>query len=113
MARKRRIWLQVVLTRLCVLFFALNIIVFALFLIGNLQEFLDSTQLLLLRIAAVSSFLYVVFGVYSMILAIVQIIRGGYVHALRFVLNIFGLIISGGVLFFSNFLQSWIDQVRV
>ena len=85
---------------------------FLLFLLGNLQEFLDTTQLLLLRIAGISSFLYVVFGLYSAVIALVQSIRRQRVRFYRSLLNAFGLVVSGGILFLSYFLQSWIEQVR-
>ena len=109
---RRPIWLQIVLARFCVLTFALAVISVLLFLLGNLQEFLDSTQVLLLRIAAISSFLYVLTSVYFLGVAVIQLIRRYRVGWHRVVLIVMGLIVALGILLFTNFIQSWIEQVR-
>ncbi len=108
----RPIWLQTVIARVCVFFFALTAIAFLLFLLGNLQEFLESTQIALLRTAAISSFLYIICSIYFIGIAIVQAFRRGIVGWYRVVLIILGLVIALGVMLFTNFLQSWIEQVR-
>ena len=91
--------------------FSLTATAFLLFLLGNLQDFLDSTQIALLRTAGISSFLYIVCAVYFLIVAGVQLVRRGSVGWHRILLIILGLVGSIGVMLFSNFLQSWIEQV--
>ncbi len=110
--KRRPIWLQTVLARACVFTFALSVISFSLFLLGNLQEFLDTTQEMLLRIASVSSFLYLLVGLYFLAVAVVQLARRGVVGWRRVVLVAGGLAPSLGILLFTNFVQSWIEQVR-
>ena len=90
----------------------MGVITFLLFLLGNLQEFLDSTQVFLLRVTGVSTFLYVVCGVYFLGISVVQLIRRGRVGALRVIFIVTGLVISTGILLFTNFLRSWVEQIR-
>ena len=90
----------------------MGVITFLLFLLGNLQEFLDSTQVFPLRVTGVSTFLYVVCGVYFLGISVVQLIRRGRVGALRVIFIVTGLVISTGILLFTNFLRSWVEQIR-
>ena len=111
MARKP-FWIQTVVARICVLLFSLFVIPFLLFLLGNLQEFLDTTQIMLLRISGAASFFYVVSSLYFLGIAIFLLVRRHRVGWYRIVLVVVGLAMASGVLFFTNFLRSWIEQVR-
>jgi hypothetical protein len=105
-------WIQTVVSRVCVFLFSLFLISFLLFLLGNLQEFLDSTQLVLLRVSGAAAFFYVVATIYFIVIAVAMAIRRLEVGWYRVVLAVIGLLLAAGVLLFTNFLRSWIEQVR-
>lgn len=105
--RKREMWLQHIAGRLCIFLFAFNAIAAGLFLLGNAQEFLESTQLLLLRMLKTGSIVFLCTLVYFIVILIVEGIRLG-----RFRFGLFFLALGGGaivslVFFLSNFISSW------
>jgi hypothetical protein len=108
---KRSLWLDTVVSRASIVFFSLSVMAFLLFLLGNLQEFLDSTQVMLLQIAGVTSFLYVVAAIYFVGIGIVFRVHRERVGWHRLVLVVAGLIVEVGILLVANFIQSWIEQV--
>lgn len=110
--KPRPLWIQTVVFRVCVFLFMFSLIAFGLFLLGNLQEFLDSTQIMLIRIAGVSAFFFIVCGLYFLGIAVVLAVRGQRVGWYRVLLVVIGIALSTAIVLFSNFLQSWIEQVR-
>ena len=109
---KRSFWIDTVVSRASIVFFSLSIITFLLFLLGNVQEFLDSTQIVLLRVASISSFVYVVAAIYFIGISVVFRMHRERVGWHRLVLVIIGFVVELGVLLVTNFIQSWIEQVR-
>lgn len=62
------LWLPTALGRFCFFLFSVTVIVFSLFLLGNFENFLDSTQILLLKASAVLSELLAVSCLYYAVL---------------------------------------------
>jgi hypothetical protein len=85
-------WVPVVIKKTSILLFILASIVLITFFIGNFQEFLDSTQLLLLNILGLLAILYIIIGFYNIIFTIIRLIK----FKSREYLN-FGLIITGEI----------------
>ena len=108
----KSIWLQVLVGRTCVFLFLLSIIVAGLFFLGNLQEFLDSTQILLLNMLNVTTLVFLSFAVFFLTILIVEGARRRKLHPVKIVLTIIGIILIAFIFFMSNFLSSWLTEVR-
>jgi len=68
-------WIPVVIKKTSILLFILASIVSITFFIGNFQEFLDSTQLLLLNILGFLAILYIIIGFYNIIFTMIGLIK--------------------------------------
>jgi len=68
-------WIPVIVKKISVLLFILATVVFSTFIIGNFQEFLDSTQLLLINIFEFIAILFIIVGVYHMFFLLYRIVR--------------------------------------
>jgi len=87
---EKSIWLPFVLRRMHLFLFWFSLLIFLLFLLGNIQEFLDSTQRLLLTMLGFSSVLCVMIGCYVFIALIVYWIvwkRGQLIRLIFYVLT--------------------------
>ena len=85
-------WIPVIVKKMTFLLFILATVVFTTFIIGNFQEFLDLTQLLLLNIFEFIAILFIIVGVYHiffLIYGIVQLKSKEYINL--------GIIIVGEV----------------
>ncbi len=94
-------WLPGVIKKISLFLFLMTSVIFITFLIGNPQEFLDSTQLLLLRIFEISAAAFIITGVYNIIFTVSSIInRRSYA-----VLSL-GIILSGEAIVISFYILS-------
>ncbi len=70
-------WIPGIIKKISVFLFLLTAVVFITFIIGNFQEFLDSTQLILLNIFEIIAVTFIISGIYHIIFTIFMMIRSG------------------------------------
>ena len=70
------VWLPKIIRRISQLLFITALLVFSTFIIGNLQGFLDITQFILLNIFEITALIFIVSGLYHIIISIVFLIKG-------------------------------------
>lgn len=70
-------WIPVVIRKISILLFLITAVVFLIFIIGSFQEFLDSTQLILLNIFEIVAGTFIITGIYHLIITTVLMIRSG------------------------------------
>ena len=68
-------WIPGIIRKVSILLFLLTTVVFLTFIIGNFQEFLDSTQLILLKIFELFAGIFIMLGIYNIIIIISVMIR--------------------------------------
>ena len=68
-------WIPGIIRKLSILLFLLTAVIFLIFIIGSFQEFLDSTQLIILDIFEIVAGTYIITGIYHMIIISVLMIR--------------------------------------
>ncbi|HUX21606.1 MAG TPA: hypothetical protein VMW69_10245 [Spirochaetia bacterium] len=106
-------WLPSVVARICFFLFFFSLLVLSLFLLGNFQNFLDSTQVSLLHIFEGSSLLYVVTTLYYVVLRIVTAIR----RCLRWrtlpvIVALVGAVFLFAAYLFFGFLFAWLKPLN-
>lgn len=74
---EHRYFIEILTKRSTFFLFFLMILIVYLYAIGNNQEFMDSTQLLLLRIVSVCSLLLSIVSLYGMVLGVLRFLRKG------------------------------------
>ncbi|MCK5200650.1 MAG: hypothetical protein KAR21_19985 [Spirochaetales bacterium] len=68
MERNTVLWIPGVIRKISILLFYITAVVFLIFLIGSFQEFLDSTQLILLNIFEIVAGVFILSGIYHIII---------------------------------------------
>ena len=68
MKKNTGFWIPEIIRKISILLFLLTAVVFLTFVIGNFQEFLDSTQLLLLNIFEIVAGVFILSGIYHIII---------------------------------------------
>jgi hypothetical protein len=103
----RKTWLFSLLGRLTLFFILFALLVLFLYIIGNYQEFLDSSQLLLLKILEVVSLFGAIIGMYYIFFLFFIALLEKKIFILRFILTFLSIIVS--IFLFSGikFLSSW------
>jgi hypothetical protein len=91
--------------RAVVFFFVLALLLFALYLLGNFQEFLDSTQALLLRLLRPALLAEVLVALLYIVLLLVRARRRLLVG--RLVLSFLSAVLCAGLLLATGFLSAW------
>jgi hypothetical protein len=86
-------------------FFVLAALLFALYLLGNFQEFLDSTQALLLRLLRPALLAEVLLALLYIVLLLVRARRRLLVG--RLVLSFLSVVLCAGLLLATGFLSAW------
>lgn len=111
--RSRDLWLPSTLRRVCLFLFFFSLLVLSLFLLGNFQNFLDSTQTMLLGIFETTSLLYVVAALfYIIILVVVAVGRKRSFKFLSMLLSLFGAAAFFATYLFFGFLFAWLKPVN-
>jgi hypothetical protein len=95
--------------RLCVFLFSVVVLLSGLFLLGNFQEFLDSTQVFLLSLLRIATLTFIIVAVYHLLVLTVHLMRKGQVSFFAFLFSVLGMVIVGLIYFLVNFLSSWLD----
>jgi hypothetical protein len=103
-------WLHVVVGRVCGFLFSMSAILAALFVMGNTQEFLDSTQVMLLNSLQVVTLLFLIVSVYYIGLLVFLGIRLKRLMTARLVAVFLGVIINVSIFGFINFLETWVSS---
>ncbi len=68
-------WIPGIIRKISILLFLITTVVFSVFVIGSFQEFLDSTQLILLNIFEIVAGTFIITGFYHLIIISVLMIR--------------------------------------
>jgi hypothetical protein len=95
--------------RAVVFFFISSLLAFFFYLLGNYQDFLDSTQLFLLAVLHVSLILQLACSVYLAAFLVLRSIREHKVFLARFIMLALSMAVCGGLLVSMRFLQSWLQ----
>lgn len=79
----------------------------ALYLLGNVQEFLDQTQLLLLRLMQLAAIVAAGTGVYRVGYGLVRVFAGGSPALLRLFATLLATVFSAAMVLASMYLLIW------
>lgn len=110
---ENELWLPSATARISVFLFFFSLLVLSLFLLGNFQNFLDSTQVILIHIFEGSSLLYVVTALYFVGLRIVMAIRRRLrLATLPVVVSFLGAVFLFAVYLFFGFLVAWLKPLN-
>ena len=109
--REHTLWLGTVLSRISAFLFASIVVLTGFFFMGNLQEFSDGTQVMLLKMMDVFSLIYIIVAPMTLISMVVEGIKLRMFYIGKFVLTIVGIILIAGLYFFTNFLTSWLEKI--
>ena len=92
MMRKEKniIWLPDIINKITLFTFMLSILILLTFLAGNKQGFIDSTQTLLLRVFRTTAIVFIVTGVYNVIISFAVLIRSRRLYSFRLIMTILG-----------------------
>jgi hypothetical protein len=91
--------------RAVVFFFIFSLLLFLLYLLGNFQEFLDSTQIFLIKLLKISLLTEVFLGVLYILL--VFVLRRQRRHYLKLIFCSLSVVISYLLLLAFSFLSAW------
>ena len=103
----RKSWLFSLLGRLTVFFVLFSLLILFLYIIGNYQEFLDSSQFMLLKILEVVSLFGGISGMYYIFFLFFVAITEKKLMVLRFVLTIISIFLCIFLFAGIKFLSSW------
>ncbi len=91
MRRKKTVfWLPGVINRFTLFTFLLSVMIFLLYVLGNFQEFTDGTQIMLLSLFRYAGLVFMVTGVYNLLIDGFVIIRKRQWYVTRFIFTIAG-----------------------
>ena len=92
-----------------VVFFALcSALLFFFFLLGNYQDYLDTTQFFLLTFLRLSLLLQIVCGVLLVPFLIYRCLTEHRLYIARWVLLVIGACLSGGLLILLSYIRLWL-----
>ncbi len=96
--------------RAVVFFFLLSVLLFFFYILGNYQDFLDSTQLLLLSLLRLSLALELASGIYLAIFLVRRNIHEHRALVVRWVLLVLSMAVCGVLLVALQFIRSWLHS---
>lgn len=94
--------------RAVVFFFVSSLLALFFYVIGNFQDFLDSTQLFLLSLLHITLVLELVSGLYLAVMLIARSVRERRFFVVRFVLVLLSMVVCSGLLLALGVIQSWL-----
>ncbi len=103
---------RVIFGKLLGFFFVLSLLLLLLYALGSYQEFLDSSQLWLLRVIRISLGGVVFTGLYGAVLMIIGAATRRRFPGLRFVLTLLAVVMCAALLLVLTFLSSWFQGSR-
>ena len=106
--RARTMWLAVAVGRISVFLFTAIVTLTGLFFLGNVQEFMDATQILLLDLIDILSGIFLTTALIYILLLIFEGIRLKRFFFGKALLALAGFLLVAIVFVFSNFLNTWL-----
>jgi len=107
--KSRYLWLPIVIGRLCVFLFSVTLVVVLLFLLGNFQNFLDTTQILLLHLFDFLCTIFVVSCLYYVgVLGWLAFRRRLALNPVRLGLALAAAVLFGALYFGARYLLVWL-----
>ncbi len=91
-----------------VFFFLLSVLLFFFYLLGNYQDFLDSTQLFLLSLLRLTLGLELASGVYLAVFLVRNCINARRPFLLRWILLVLSMAASGSLLVVLQYIRAWL-----
>jgi len=104
----RGLWLLVVIGRITGFLFILILLLTGVFLLGNMQEFTDGSQILVLRLIDLTSEIFLLAAVIYLLLIVIEAIRLKRLFYGRLILALSGFVFVAVLFVFSNFLNTWL-----
>jgi len=80
---------------------------------GNFQNFLDSTQLMLMRLFEQAAILQIIATAYYLLLIVSSAVRGRSFPVLRTIVLFIAAVTTGGVLGVVKFISVWIEGYTI
>lgn len=110
-ASNQSFWLGPLVNKIFVFLFVFQAIVFFYFVVGNFQDFVDSTQILLLKVQKVSGIFFIIYAVYSILVQIVYgAARKGF-SLVRFCFTIVGFLVGSGMVIIVYFFLTLVTPI--
>lgn len=106
------LWLASVTGKLSVFLFLSSLLLFGMYLLGNFQEFLDSTQTMLLTAVRLVSFLSGISSLYYAVSLVISMVYRKKTYFLRIVLSVLGSLASFALAAGASFLLALFASVR-
>jgi len=94
--------------RAVVFFFVLSVILFFFYLLGNYQDFLDSTQFFLLSMLRLALALELASGAYLAVFLVRSCVHQRRPFVLRWILLVLSMTTCGGLLLVLQFIRAWL-----
>ena len=107
MKRDERSFLFVLIERTVVFFFFMTVILLILYLMGNYQEYLDSTQILLINLLIVITLFEVIMVIYYLGFLVFYAVKFSRIYTIRIIFASFSLLMCGILGTLVMFLNSW------
>ena len=102
------LWLVIAVGRLSAFIFIGILLLTGLFFLGNVQEFTDNTQILLLKLIDISSEIFLLVAITYILLLIFEALRLKKFFFGRLIAALSGFLLVAIMFVFSNFLNSWL-----
>ncbi len=96
--------------RAAVFFFLLSVILFFFYILGNYQDFLDSTQMFLLSLLRLSLGLELASGAYQAIILVRRNLHERRPFVLRWILLVLSLLVSAALLTALQYVRAWLHS---
>jgi hypothetical protein len=96
--------------RAVVFFFMMSVLLFFFYLLGNYQDFLTSTQLLLLALLRVSLWLEIASAVWLAAFLVYRNVHERRPFVLRWIFLVIAFVFSGSLLVALRFVQQWLQS---
>ncbi len=87
---KTAIWLPEIINKITLFTFLSSLAVLLLFVAGNFQGFIDSTQIFLLRMFRFTGLTYMVTGIYNLFIDTAVLFKNGRIYSKRVILTVIG-----------------------
>ena len=97
--------------RICIFLFFLDLVITFVYVLGSTQEFLDSSQALILQFFRVISLTYIFTALYFGAIHIVAMLRSREIHLLPLFLTIAGITVISSFYFGAEFILALLQEV--
>ena len=108
MERQGRSYLFLLIDRTVLFSFIMSSVLLILYILGNYQKFLDTTQTLLLKILTVAVLFEVLISVYYLGFLIYYAVQRIRQHTIRILFGSFSLVFCAVILIVTKFITAWL-----